>query len=108
AVGEFEGDEGLVALGVNDVGEFVGGEVDDAAFGGAGDDDAVFNTGEDDVALHGGVGGDDEEAVVFAGVGAGDGAGGVTAEAVGEEPFCVDGGVEVAAGGGVEGNGHGG
>jgi len=117
---EFEGDEVFEALGVDDVGEFVGGEVVDGGgsvgFGVAppiamaiavgADEDAVFDAGEDDVALDGGMSGDDEEAVVFAGVGAGDGAGGVAAEAVGAEPFRGDGGIEVAAGFGVECDGH--
>ena len=71
------------------------------------DDDAVFDAaGEDDIALHGWLGGDNEEAVVFAGVGAGECAGGVTAEAVGEEPFGVDGGIEITAGGSIERDCH--
>ncbi len=107
AGGGFEGEEVFVALGLDDVGEFVGGEVGgDGGVGGGveGEDDSVFHTGEDYVALDGGMDGDDEEAVIFAGVGPGDGTGGVAAEAIGAEPFGVDGGIEITAGVGIEGD----
>jgi hypothetical protein len=69
--GKIKGQKKLVTLGMDHIGKFVGGKVVDAV---STHNHAFFYTGKDHITLDGRLGGDDEKAVIFAGVGAGDGA----------------------------------